>query len=210
MSSDVGNPGKDDNEEDLIQHTGSMKNKTPEQQLKAIQNMKANDEDEVPSTPIEKQEFFTGDKVEALYENTNEWFRGKVIYVQYDDNKATHFDVKFNDYGKIQKSTPLSNIRSYKCEHEDSMQKKAYTNQCPVMEEAPYEDIDEHLIKVSMSTKNRSPQRLTADYGKSYLPVCALISLEVSFVDHIAIIFMFFKYSSCLTNKFIPINRSSI
>ena len=193
MSSDVGNPGKDDNEEDLIQHTGSMKNRTPEQQSKAMENIKAYDEDEVPSTPIEKQEFFTGDKVEALYENTGEWFRGKVIYVQYEDGKATHFDIKFNDYGKIQKATPLSSVRSYKCEHEDSMQKKAYTNQCPVMEEAPYEDINEHLIKVTMSTKNRSPQRLTANYGKSCLPVFALISLQATFVDHLAIIVILFK-----------------
>ena len=63
----------------------------------------------------------------------------------------------------------MENVREYDCEHEHSMQKKAYTNQCPVMDEAPYEDINEHLISVSVSSKNRTPQRLTDDDGQLYL-----------------------------------------
>ena len=167
MSSDAGDPGRDDNEEHLLKQSGSVKFRSSDQLAKLKENMAFNDTEESLSTPrSEEQKYFTGDKVEALYENTGEWFRGKIIYVQYSEGKATHFDIKFNDYGKIQKATPLESIRSYDCEHEDSMQKKAYTNQCPVMDEAPYEDINEHLITVSVSSKNsRTPQHLTADDG---------------------------------------------
>ena len=164
MSSDSGNPGRDDNIEDLIEHTGSTKSR-PSQ--KGQEKASKVEDDEPPDLPIEEeQKFFVGDKVEAIYESTGEWFRGKVIYVGYEGNRATHFDINFFDYGKIQKATPLANVRSFECEHEDSMQKKAYTNQCPVMEEAPYDNIDEHLNNITMSCKNRTPQRLTSDDGQ--------------------------------------------
>ena len=148
-SENAGSPGYDDNEDDLIKQTASMKSRSRAQQQLAEENTSLKNEDDVPTTPRrEDQKFSTGDKVEALYEDTGEWFRGKVIYVKYEGDTATHFDIKFNDYGKIQKATPLENVREYDCEHEHSMQKKAYTNQCPVMDEAPYEDINEHLISV--------------------------------------------------------------
>ncbi len=142
---------RDERDETMITHTASSKNRQ-----KAVNPPTAVDEDEVPVTPDKnKSQFYTGDQVEALYEDSGEWFRGKVIYVQYNDAEATHYDIKFNDYGKIQKATPKENVRTYDCEHEHSMQKVAYTPECPVMDEAPYDCIEKDLIQVSKSSKNR-------------------------------------------------------